>query len=221
MNKLIGFLIIIGGLSGGYMLYQDYAAKEKERRNPAADEIRRVIAETLKPQNLSNTEDPWYASEAALFRILAYLNTAEQEKYSVGETINAAVSESGARPGVGKIIGSMLEENYALAKRLGIFNELGNVMKMRDGLNPTAKAKGWEDERIVAGHLLSPTIAPEAARSLANLVLMPASVRDMQSDDLSGFTSEQSKKWLAERIIEPASHKIVEERLNPKNKALY
>ena len=203
------------------MLYQDYAAKEKERRNPSADEIRRVIAETLKPQNLVHTEDPWFASEAALFRILAYLHTAEQEKYSVGETIDAAISGSGARPGEAKIISNMLEESYALARKFGIFNELSNIMKMRDGINPTAKAKGWEDERIVAGHLLTPTIAPEAARSLANLVLMPASVRDMQSDDLAGFTSEQSKKWLAERIIEPASQKIVDERLNPKNKALY
>ena len=203
------------------MLYQDYAAKEKERRNPSADEIRRVIAETLKPQNLVHTEDPWFASEAALFRILAYLHTAEQEKYSVGETIDAAISGSGARPGEAKIISNMLEESYALARKFGIFNELSNIMKMRDGINPTAKAKGWEDERIVAGRLLTPTIAPEAARSLANLVLMPASVRDMQSDDLAGFTSEQSKKWLAERIIEPASQKIVDERLNPKNKALY
>lgn len=203
------------------MLYQDYAAKEKERRNPSADEIRRVIAETLKPQNLAHTEDPWFASEAALFRILAYLHTAEQEKYSVGDTIDAALSGSGARPGEAKIISNMIEENYALARKFGIFNELSNIMKMRDGFNPTAKAKGWEDERIVAGHLLTPTIAPEAARSLANLVLMPVSVRDMQSDDLAGFTSEQSKKWLAERIIEPASQKIVDERLNPKNKALY
>lgn len=221
MNKLIGLLIIIGGLSGGYILYKDYSAKEKDRRNPSADEIRRIIADTLKPQDLASKEDPWYASEAAVFRILAYLHTAEQEHYSVGETIKTAVSGSGARAGQGKIITDMLEENYAIAKKLGIFEELSNIMKMRDGMNPTAKSKGWEDERVVVGHLLTPIIAPEAARSLANLVIMPAAVRDMQSDELAGFSLEQSKKWLAEHIIVPDSHHLVEERLNSKGKIRY
>jgi hypothetical protein len=115
----------------------------------------------------------------------------------------------------------MLEENYAIAKKLGIFEELSNIMKMRDGMNPTAKSKGWEDERVVVGHLLTPIIAPEAARSLANLVIMPAAVRDMQSDELAGFSLEQSKKWLAEHIIVPDSHHLVEERLNSKGKIRY
>jgi len=221
MNKLIAFLIIIGGMSGAYMLYMDYTSKEKEKRNPSADEIRRVITSTLKPQDLTDTEDPWYSSEAAVFRILGFLHQAEEQRYSVGETIKVAVSGSGARPGEAKIIADMLEENYSLAKKLGVFNELANVMKMREGLAPTAKAKGWEDERLVVGHLLTPVIAPEAARSLANLVIMPASVRDMQTDDLGGFTLEQSKKWLAERIIVPDSHRTVEARLDPKNKKVY
>lgn len=221
MNKLIGFLILIGGLSGGYMLYKDYAAKEKEKRNPAAEEIRRIVSDTLKPQNLVDKEDPWYSSESALFRILSYLYKAEQEHYSIGDTIKSALSGSGARAGESKIIATMLEDNYALAKKLGIFNELGNVMKMREGMAPVAKAKGWEDEHIVAGHLLTPMIAPEAARSLANLVIMPASVRDMQTDDLNGFTIEQSRKWLSERIIEPESHRIIEDRIKESAKKVY
>lgn len=220
MNKLIGFLIIVGGLVGGYMLYLDYSAKEKDRRNPSADEIRRIIAGTLKPQNLSQQEDPWYANESSVFRIMAYLYQAEQEHYSVGETLKTATGGSGARPGQAKIIADTLEENYAIGKKLGIF-ELSNVLKMRDGMNPTAKAKGWEDERIVVGHLLTPIIAPEASRSLANLIIMPAAVRDMQSDDLAGFTLEQSKKWLADQIIVPDSHRLVEERFNAKNKLRY
>ena len=62
MNKLIGLLIIIGGLSGGYMLYQDYAAKEKERRNPSADEIRRV---GVRISVVAVVDFPRYSSGAA------------------------------------------------------------------------------------------------------------------------------------------------------------
>jgi hypothetical protein len=50
---------------------------------------------------------------------------------------------------------------------------------------------------------------------------MPAAVRDMQSDELAGFSLEQSKKWLAEHIIVPDSHHLVEERLNSKGKIRY
>ena len=66
------------------------------------------------------------------------------------------------------------------------------------------------------GHVLSPVVAPEAALSLANLVLMPKRMRDMQNEDLTGFSPEMSKKWLSERIITPESHQAILEILSTK-----
>ena len=79
----------------------------------------------------------------------------------------------------------------------------------------------WLLRPAVLAGLLSPVVAPEAATSLANLVLMPATARDMQNDDLNGFGFEQSKKWLSEQIITPDSMRVITDRLDNKNKKLW
>lgn len=221
MSRFLGFFIILGGLVGAFFVYKDYAAKTKLRRNVAAEEIRRVIASSQKVEDLSGREDPWFANEGAVYRILAFLHEADKANYSVTDTIRTAVSGSGARSGEGKLIADMLGENYAIAKKLGVFEDLSNLLKMEQGRAPTARARGWEDEPLSVGHVLSPVVAPEAATSLANLVLMPATARDMQNDDLNGFGFEQSKKWLSEQIITPDSMRVITDRLDNKNKKLW
>ena len=221
MSRFIGFLIIIGGLTGIFFVYKDYAAKTKQKRNAAAEEIRRVIKASLAAEDLDASEDPWFANEGAVFRILSYLHEAEKSSYNVTDTLKSAVAGSGARVGEGKLIVDMLSDNYSIAKKLGVFDDLSNLLKMEQGRAPTARAKGWEDEVLAVGHVLTPVLAPEAATSLANLVLMPATARDMQNDDLNGFGYEQSKKWLSEQIITPDSMRAITERLDSKNKKLY
>ncbi len=221
MGRFLGFLIIVGGLVGGFFVYKDYAAKVREKRNSSADEIRRVIAASQDPDELAGQEDPWFANEGAVYRILGLLHKAETSNYNIGVTLNSAVSGSGARVGEGKLIIEMLQNNYTTAKKLGVFDDLSNLLKLEQGRPPTAKAKGWEDETLVVGHVLTPVLAPEAASSLANLVLMPASARDMQNDDLGSFSFEMAKKWLTEQIITPESMRAISDRLDPKNKKFY
>ena len=221
MSRFFGFLIILGGLVGAFFVYQDYAAKTKERRNVSAEEIRRIIASSLKLDVSEDSESPWFANEGALYRILGHLHTADKSNYSITDTLRSAVSGSGARTGEAKLMVEMLENNYEIAKKLDVFDDLSNVLKMEDGRAPIAKSKGWEDELLGVGHVLSPVLAPEASTSLANLVLMPSVARDMQTDDLNGFGYEHAKKWLSEQIITPESMQVIVERLDPKNKKLW
>lgn len=216
MSRVFGFLIILGGLLGAFFLYKDYAAKTKEKRNVSSEEIRRIIAASLKMEDLEGREDPWFANEGAVYRILARLHEAEKGHYNVSQTLTTAVSGSGARSGEGKLIVEMLNNNYSIAKKLGVFEDLGNVLKMEQGRAPIARGKGWEDEPLAIGHVLTPVLAPEAATSLANLVLMPVTARNMQTDELNGFGYEHAKKWLSEQIITPDSMRAITERLDKK-----
>ena len=76
-------------------------------------------------------------------------------------------------------------------------------------------------KRVVVGYVLSPLHAPEASFSLANLMLLPESARNMQTPALGTFSSEMAKKWLVERIITPESHQIILDQLLDKTKSAY
>lgn len=218
MGKLLSFLIILGGLAGCYFVYQDYAAKTKEKRNTAAEEIGRLVDLQCRIEVTAEAEDASVVSEGNLFRIMAFLKHSEENGYSVAETLRRAVDSSSARPGEKRIIADMLSDNYRVLKQLRVFDELGNLLKMERGQAPVATAAEWEDERVVVGYRLSPLHAPEASFSLANLMLLPESARNMQTASLSTFTSELAKKWLVEHIITPESHQIIMDQLLDKTK---
>ena len=219
MGKLFSFLIIFGGLAGCYFVYQDYATKTKEKRNSAAEEIGRLVDMQCRREVTAEAEDASVISEGNLFRIMALLKQAEDNDYSVADTLRKAVDGSSARPGEKRLISDMLSDNYQVLKQLHVFDELGNLLKMENGSAPVATAAEWEDERVVVGYVLSPLHAPEASFSLANLMLLPESARNMQTASLGTFSSEMAKKWLVERIITPESHQIILDQLLDKTKA--
>jgi hypothetical protein len=216
--RILHVLILLGGLLGVFMVYNDYANKEKKRRNVHTEQVRMLIADTVKSTALKGDEDFTHSDDATVFRILAMMHQAEGDGYSSSDTALQAASSSGARGSVAKMIAERLNENYATAKKLGVFEDLNNMLRMDRGLQPTAHAKGWEDQRLTTGHVLSPLVAPEASRSLANVVVMPEIVRNMQTEDLGGFSFEQSKKWLAEGLITLESHQAVVAILDHKAK---
>ena len=216
MSRFIGFLIIIGGLVGTYFVYQDFAASRKEKHNRFADEIRGLIQDHGVESKLASKDLPGSGNNGSFYQILGLMHEAERHQYSVADTAKNAVTGSNMRPGEAKMVMETLLENYRIARQLGVFEDLSNALRMERGEAPVSKAKGWEDEPLTVGHVLSPVVAPEAALSLANLVLMPKRMRDMQNEDLTGFSPEMSKKWLSERIITPESHQAILEILSTK-----
>ncbi|MDB6075861.1 MAG: hypothetical protein JWO89_3501 [Verrucomicrobiaceae bacterium] len=216
MSRIIGTLIVAGGLAGSYFVYQDFAAKQQQKHNHFADDVKQLMIDHGAESQLEGRDAPWFGNDGTFFRILGLMHDAERHKYSAADTIKNAVAGIGARPGEAKLIQDMLADNYRLAKQMGVFDDMSNMLRMENGKPPISKAEGWEDEPLTVGHLLSPVIAPEASLSFANVLLMPKCMRDMQSDDLNGFTPDMAKKWLSERIITPESHAAIMEVLSAK-----
>ena len=216
--RILHILILLGGLAGVFFVYKDYASKEKQRRNKHSELLRRVIEDTIKSGPLTGEEDFTRTDEAPLFRCLAFMREAEENGYSTADTAQQAAASAGTRGSLARLITERLNDNYAIARKLGVFEDVGNVLRMGRGLPPVAKAKGWEDQILTVGHILSPVIAPEAANSLANLVLMPEIVRNMESDDIGGFSLDMSKRWLSDGLITTESHQTVLTLLDRKAK---
>lgn len=216
MKRIIEVLVLLGGLVGAYFIYLDYAAKHKEKNNHWADDVGRLIREQRSGSTMDAPDGRWFADDGTFYRILGLIHDGERHKYSAGDTVKNGVSGSGLRPGEAKMAADMLLENHRIAKQMGVFDDLTNMLRLERGESPICQAKGWEDEPLAVGRMLSPLVAPEASLSLANLVLMPKTMRDLQSNDLQGFTPELAKKWLAERIITPESHQAIMEILSSK-----
>ncbi len=216
MGKFLGFLILLGGCLGAYFLFQEFNVKQKESRNRWVSTLQPLLKMHIKDEDMAETEDPAYSAEGSFFRILAMLNEAERGGYAAASTLAGALSSTGAPKGEQKLIEMQTLANYDMAKKLGVFADPKNGLRMENGQPPVATAPGWDDEPLAVGHLLSPMLAPESAKALQNLALMPVSVFNMQNGDLNGFGYDSAIKWVKEKLITNASYQAIKEKLDAK-----
>ncbi len=202
MGKFFTTIIILAGIIAGGLLIRERIVDDKAKANPFIDAIRELITKQSEDQKLLDVEDPWFADEGRFFKILSLMNETRRAKYSLEDTVlSASTSGSGIKAGEAKMIANSMMESYEIAERLGVFKEPNNLLLLERGEAPVASAKGWEDEKLAVGHRISPLLAPEAARSLVNLTLMPEAMRDMQGLNVTGFTTDTIKKWRVENLI--------------------
>ena len=216
MNRIISFLIIIGGFVGGYFVYQDYAKGVKANSNHWADDLRVIIKTYVKDGKASSDDVPGNSNSMAYFRMLGLIYDSEQHHYFAGDTVRGALAGSGLPAGQAKMTIDSLLDNYHAAKQLGVFEATTNILRLERGEPPICSAKGWDGELLVPGYVISPLLAPEAAYALPNVVLMPKTVRDLQNEQPAGITPEIAKKWLSEHLILPASHAAITAALTEK-----
>jgi hypothetical protein len=213
MGKIIGFIIIVGGILGLYKVFQDFTATQKAKSNKYIAKLRPLIQVHLAEEDLAETEDPTYTAEGNFFRIIAMLNEAERNQFPVQPTLASALSGTSAPKGAAKMIEEQVMQNYSMAKSLGVFKDPKNMLSMEIGETPLADVPGWDDEPLAVGHMLSPLLAPEAAKSLVNLVLQPKSVRDMENGSLGSFGREHAIKWSREGVITMESARAIVEKI--------
>jgi hypothetical protein len=217
MGKSGGFIIVILGLVGAFFILKDKLAEHKDATNPWVTRLKPIIADHLAMKVDAQSEAPWYDGQSTMMATMAMMYRCEQAKFPLDKTLASAVSAAaaGRKSGFQRMVAENLMDNFAAAKTLGVFKDPANLLRMENGDAPYAKAAGWEEELVVVGHKLSPIVAPEAASSLANLVLMPEIARDLQTHEVRGFTNEHIKKWREEGIIDSASAKDLYELVHP------
>ncbi len=155
--------------------------------------------------------------EAAFFQLLFFFHKAEESGVDMNFTstppdeestpwvdmsakLDAACKELNVPP-LNATVKESLKANYAEAKKLHILDDLDNLLALERGEPATVKLPGWEKDKAVVAHIISPLYAPEAAQNLGNLQIIPASVRDAMDEKLTPSIIERARRFQSANII--------------------
>ncbi len=189
--RLILILIVAGGIAAGWIVLQ-----EKQAEAHLAGWAKQLSAH-LEPQahGAAFKLDPTLPDERNFFRILHFLHRIESEKLDMNKVIPDALAVLNVQGEAAAVTVSTLVANYEMGKKLDIFSDSSNLIKLEAGEAPIMKLKGWEGEPVAVGQVVPPTEAPALANRLPNLVLLPASVRDARSG-MPAADSEEAVRQL-------------------------
>ena len=191
-------------------MFMEKAAAERLEKNPWTARMTPLIRPHTSAQTASGGDT---ASESGFHTILYLAWQAGENGYSDLDTVKRAAAAAGAGTSEAARIAAAVHENLGFARSMKVFDDAANPIRMERGEPPLARAEGWEDEQLVAGHLISPLLVPEAAWSLPNLRLMPEVVRNMADARLTKATVETVRKWASEKVISPEAARALSERL--------
>lgn len=209
IKNLLITVLMLAALYGCYEMFLEKQAERRLANNPWVSRMTPFIKMHTTKQVAGGNET---ASEGSYLTLLFLGWQAGESGYSMLDTVKRAAAAAGADQSEAARIGAAIHENIQFAKSMGVFGDPSNGVKMERGEQPIAHAKGWEDELLVVGWNLSPTLAPEAMFAIPNLRLMPQAVRDMTAEKYNAATTELARKWLTDKIIYPDSYRAIAQR---------
>ncbi len=210
MGKILVFLLFLGAGIGVYKIIGDYKTKQKAARNVWPDRL----AAIMKLHSAKNTlSGDIFGGESSFFQLLYMAYQIERDGYPLLDTLKRGASQGGADANEAPLMTAALLDNLSRARSLGVFNDPANLPKMERGEPPLATATGWEDEHLAVGYKISPLLGAELSVTLPNMVIMPASIRDMQTDLTPPEAQTLTGQWLGARMISPESANAIREKI--------
>lgn len=176
--RFLTVLIIIAGLVCGWIILRE--KRDKVNLSGWAKQL----ATYLEPQ-AKGTPKPgstWEADEATFFKTLYFLQLVEKEKLDVDATVGQALEHLNITGDKASIVKDSVVDNYAAAKRLKVFDDTANLIRLEQGEPAFIKLEGWDGEPIALRQFVPPSEAPEVANVLPNFMLLPGAVRDFESN---------------------------------------
>jgi hypothetical protein len=189
--KFLTFVLVLACAIYGYYTIPPYLQKRHEHfwAAPLAAHIEKQTKGVLQAGN------PTQPDEANFFWILFYLNKAESAHEDLRTLVGNACMEAELGDSLASVVKDSLLVNYEAAKKLRLFEEATNVIKLEQGEPALIKFPGLEDMKVTVGYVVLPTLAPEAANSLPNLLLLPEMVRNAQSDAVTTYVIERASAF--------------------------
>lgn len=210
MKNLLAAILILAAIYGGYKMYSEKAAIERLEKNPWAARMTPLIRPRTAAQIAAGGAD---TGDSGFFNILYFAWQAVESGYNDIETLKRASVAAGAGTSEAARIASAVHENLVFARSMGVFDDPSNPIRMEQGEAPIARGGGFEGELLVAGHVISPLLAPEAAWALPNLRLMPEAMRDMSGARVNKGLVDLARKWAADKILHPETPAMMSEVL--------
>lgn len=184
--RIILILIVMAGLYAGWLLVQQNRQEKEEKYW-----VKELATRLQKVTGSQSSRDP-ETNEAPLFRLVYFLYKADNAKMDMPKLINEACEEINLDSNAASVLLENLMDDLNAAKRFEVFNDPINLMNLERGDTATIAGGGWKGEKLAVAQQISGLLAPEAAQCAANLVLVPAMVRDAWDDSVTHFTVERA-----------------------------
>jgi hypothetical protein len=210
MGRILTTILMIAAVFAIYKLFTDYKAGLHQENNAWLAKMKPLIKEHIS--HGATIADSKGMGEGTFLRLIYMALSAERDGYSLEETVKEAARGAGVSTTEAAYISQAITESVAIGKRMNALNEPQNLLALERGEPPVAHAAGWEDEKLVVGNIIPPSLAPEAANALPNMQLVPESVREIQGDHITAVQVDTARQWLLQKIISPESMNAIKER---------
>jgi len=211
MGRILVFLLFLGAGYGTYQIFLDYKAKQKEERNVWPGKLSDLMSLHSSKKLLAGE---LYGTESSFLQLLYLCYQIDQDGYPLLDTLKRGASMGGADATEAPLMGAAILDNYNRARStFGVFQDPANLLKMERGDPPIALSSGWEDEPLVVGYKISPLLGAELSATLPNMVIMPESVRNMQTDLTPPEAHALNSNWLGARMISPECSTAITEKI--------
>lgn len=211
MGRILIILLFLGAGYGTYQIFLDYKAKQKEERNVWPGKLSDLMSLHSSKKLLAGE---LYGTESSFLQLLYLCYQIDQDGYPLLDTLKRGASMGGADATEAPLMAAAILDNYNRARStFGVFQDPANLLKMERGDPPIALSSGWEDEPLVVGYKISPLLGAELSATLPNMVIMPESVRNMQTDLTPPEAHALNSNWLGARMISPECSTVITEKI--------
>jgi hypothetical protein len=211
MGRILILLLFLGAGYGTYQIFLDYKAKQKEERNVWPSKLSGLMSLHSSKKLLAGE---LYGTESSFLQLLYLCYQIDQDGYPLLDTLKRGASMGGADATEAPLMAAAILDNYNRAlSTFGVFQDPANLLKMERGDPPIALSSGWEDEPLVVGYKISPLLGAELSATLPNMVIMPESVRNMQTDLTPPEAHALNANWLGARMISPECSTAITEKI--------
>jgi hypothetical protein len=211
MGRIFVFLLFLGAGYGTYQIFLDYKAKQKEERNVWPSKLSGLMSLHSSRKLLAGE---LFGTESSFLQLLYLCYQIDQDGYPLLDTLKRGASMGGADSTEAPLMAASILDNYNRARStFGVFQDPANLLKMERGDPPIAISPGWEDELLVVGYKISPLLGAELSATLPNMVIMPESVRNMQTDLTPPEAHALNANWLGARMISPECSTAITEKI--------
>jgi hypothetical protein len=189
--RFLSIILVAVGMYSGWILLQRDRAKKIE--DGWAQQCSKVIKKQANGEVMILT--PGAPDEEAFFKTLHFMRKAEMDGRDLTEMLGTACEKLGIGGEKRALIRDALMVNFETARKLKVFDDPMNMVRLEQGQPALIALAGWEGEPLSVGVVLPSVHAPELSNHLINLVLMPSCVRDAQTDRLTKDMTDAARKF--------------------------
>jgi len=197
--KFFLFLLLIAAGITGYFYYQKATLEREEHF--WTNQCKEPLTALVRPSSEGIEPD-----EAAFFKFLLVLHKAQAAKMDLSKIFTSACTELGVGDDATSVYWESVNTDFTTANDLKIFDDPDNLINLERGDSPVITNSDWKGEKLGLLQIVPPLLAPEASKSLANLVLVPEIVRNATPQTVTSTVVDRSYQLMSHGIVTRTSH---------------